>query len=150
MPAKICDNEGMNSACLEMCQLLAINFAVRAAGDLQDAGVGIFYPDWFVVATTDSSVVKYLKYLMALDWNDKGTVDLEALTAFDVKCRCSNHRLLFLTLKPLASLNPWCAQRGFLVGLIKHHPNSQSEGSVDKRESWTDLPPKSSSCGGVR
>lgn len=87
---------------------------------------------------------------MALDWNDKGTVDLEALTAFDVKCRCSNHRLLFLILKPLAFLNPWHAQSGFLVGLIKHHPNSQSEGSVDKRKSWTDLPPKSSSCGGVR
>lgn len=43
-----------------MCQLLAINFAVWAAGDLQDAGVGIFYPDWPVVATTDPSVVKYL------------------------------------------------------------------------------------------
>lgn len=74
---------------------------------------------------------------MALDWNDKGTVDLEALTAFDVKCRCSNHRLLFLILKPLAFSRaaPGRAQSGFLVGLIKHHPNSQSERSVDKRKS---------------
>lgn len=36
-----------------------------------------------------------------MDWNNERTIDLTALTAFDVKFRCSNRRLLFPILRAL-------------------------------------------------
>lgn len=61
---------------------------------------GIFYPGWY--ASANSWVLTCLQCFMALDWHNKSTVDLTALTTFDVKSKCSNCRFLFPVLRALA------------------------------------------------